>query len=915
MEDAEIISRFWKNFRQNFIYIFVAVFNNEKGRRSFSAELEKPPVTQSYQRLLRLYAAPLLFAIAVPTGYTQQTNQAPTVNAGPAQTITLPSGATLSGSAVDDGLPNPPGTLTYQWTTMSGPGNASFADATAPTTTATFPGPGVYVLRLAAFDGELTGTGDVTITVNGVAPQITSAAGTTLTVGTAGSFTVTSTGIPTATLSETGSLPNGVTFVDNGDGTATLAGTPGAGTAGTYAITITASNGTAPDATQSFTLTVQPTPQAPQITSANSTTFTVGNNGSFTVTSVGSPTASVSETGALPSGVTFVDNQDGTATLSGTLAAGTAGSYPITITATNGVAPAATQSFTLTVKPPPQAPQITSANSANFTVGSSGSFVVSSTGSPTATLSESGALPSGITFVDNQDGTATLSGTPAANTVGSYPITITASNGVAPNATQNFTVNVQPAPQAPQITSASSTTFTIGTAGSFSVTSTGVPTSGLSATGSLPSGVTFVDNHDGTATLAGTPAAGTAGSYPITLTASNGVAPDATQSFTLNVQLAPQAPQITSANSTTFTVGSAGSFTVTSTGNPTATLSATGALPSGVTFVDNHDSTATLAGTPAVGTAGSYPITVGASNGVVPNATQNFTLTVSAANTAPVVNAGADQAISIWDTASLAGSAADDGLPSPSVLTYSWSVVSGPGTVSFGSGTSANTTATFSVPGIYTLRLTVSDGALSGSDDMVVTVGGLLPSPWVDGDIGAVGFAGRGSYLGGTFIERGSGADIWGTADAFHYIYQPLTGDGQIVVRVATQDNSNAWAKAGVMIRETLAPGSKHAAIVVTPGNGVSFQRRLSTNGTSALTQVKGTGIAAPYWVKLVRKGNVFTSYRSSDGVTWTGLPNATITMSNTVYIGLAVTSHNNSASSTATFDHIDLAPQVNAGP
>src|SRR6266404_228842 len=349
MEDAEIISRFWKNFRQNFIYIFVAVFNNEKGRRSFSAELEKPPVTQSYQRLLRLYAAPLLFAIAVPTGYTQQTNQAPTVNAGPAQTITLPSGATLSGSAVDDGLPNPPGTLTYQWTTMSGPGNASFADATAPTTTATFPGPGVYVLRLAAFDGELTGTGDVTITVNGVAPQITSAAGTTLTVGTAGSFTVTSTGIPTATLSETGSLPNGVTFVDNGDGTATLAGTPGAGTAGTYAITITASNGTAPDATQSFTLTVQPTPQAPQITSANSTTFTVGNNGSFTVTSVGSPTASVSETGALPSGVTFVDNQDGTATLSGTLAAGTAGSYPITITATNGVAPDAMQNFMLTV--------------------------------------------------------------------------------------------------------------------------------------------------------------------------------------------------------------------------------------------------------------------------------------------------------------------------------------------------------------------------------------------------------------------------------------------------------------------------------------------------------------------------------------------------------------------------------------
>ena len=185
------------------------------------------------------------------------------------------------------------------------------------------------------------------------------------------------------------------------------------------------------------------TGSAPAITSANSTTFAVGTAGSFTVTTTGTPTPSITETGSLPSGVTFTNNGNGTATLSGTPAAGTAGSYPLTITATNGVGSPATQNFTLTVSAANQAPAITSANNTTFTVGAVSTFSVTTTGVPAPSITETGSLPSGITFTNNGNGTATLGGTPASGTNGTYSLTITATNGVGSPATQSFTLTIQ----------------------------------------------------------------------------------------------------------------------------------------------------------------------------------------------------------------------------------------------------------------------------------------------------------------------------------------------------------------------------------------------------------------------------------------------------------------------------------------
>ena len=273
----------------------------------------------------------------------------------------------------------------------------------------------------------------------------------------------------------------------------------------------------------------------PTVTSAATTTFTVGSAGTFSVTTAGFPTPALTFTGTLPSGVTLVDNGNGTATLSGTPAAGTAKSYTLKITAKNS-AGSVVQTFSLVVN---QAPAVTSAATASFTIGKSGTFKVTSTGSPAAALSFAEPLPAGLSFVDNGNGKGTLSGTPAVGTSGTYSLFISASS-TAGSVSQPFTLVVN---QVPTVTSAATTTFTVGSAGTFTVTTAGFPTPALTFTGTLPSGVTLVDNGNGTATLSGTPAAGTAKSYTLKITAKNS-AGSVVQTFSLVVN---QAPAVTSA--------------------------------------------------------------------------------------------------------------------------------------------------------------------------------------------------------------------------------------------------------------------------------------------------------------------------------------------------------------------------------
>jgi len=216
---------------------------------------------------------------------------------------------------------------------------------------------------------------------------------------------------------------------------------------------------------------------------------------------------------------------------------------------------------------------------------------------------------------------------------------------------------------------------------------------------------------------------------------------------------------------------------------------------------------------------------------------------------------------------------------------------------------------------VITAVATDNNGATTTSNaaSIAVTGGGgsTLPAGWTDADVGAVGAAGSASWTtganGGTYSVTGAGADVWGTTDALHYAYKPLTGDGSIVARVASIQNVNAWTKAGVMMRNSLSPSAAQAFMLVAASSakGTPFQRRVSDGNTSVSTS--GAFVTAPYWVKLVRSGNLITASESADGTNWTVVASDNFTMGSTILVGLAVSSHVAGTPATATFDNVTI--------
>jgi RHS repeat-associated protein len=181
-----------------------------------------------------------------------------------------------------------------------------------------------------------------------------------------------------------------------------------------------------------------------------------------------------------------------------------------------------------------------------------------------------------------------------------------------------------------------------------------------------------------------------------------------------------------------------------------------------------------------------------------------------------------------------------------------------------------------------------------------------IPSGWSDSDVGAVGIAGNSSFsTNGTFSVQGAGTGIIGTPDAFHFVYQPLNGDGTIVARVVSFPGAAYYAYAGVMIRESLDPSSKDFFTGAGGSTLLYYAFRSTTGGGT--TQAYSGG-SFPYWVKVVRSGNNFSGYISADGVYWTSMGSTqTITMAQNVYVGLVVNSAGTTGLATANFDNVSV--------
>jgi hypothetical protein len=427
------------------------------------------------------------------------------------------------------------------------------------------------------------------------APVVTSTSTLTCTVGAPCTFSLAASGFPAPAFSLPG-LPTGL-GIDTTTGA--LSGMAAVGSGGVHTLTASATN-VAGSAMQPFTLTIN---EAPSFTSAASASCTVGSACSVTLVATGFPAPAFSLPG-LPSGLS-IDPASGV--VSGTAAAGSGGVRALTATASN-LAGSTPQSFTLTLT---EAPTITASSSASCTVGAPCSLSVSASGFPAPTFSLPG-LPDGLS-VDPTSGQ--ISGTPAAATGGVRNLTLGASN-TAGSATQPFALTIN---EAPGFTSAASASCTVGSACTFTLVATGFPAPTFNLPG-LPSGLSL-DPVSGV--VSGTAAAGSSGVRALTATASNanGSTPRA---FSLTVN---EAPAITSANSRSCQAGVGCVFQFAASGFPAPTYSLPG-LPAGLTL---DAASGALSGTPALGSEGSYALTLSASNGIGTAATQAFALQIAAA--------------------------------------------------------------------------------------------------------------------------------------------------------------------------------------------------------------------------------------------------------------------------------------------
>jgi subtilisin-like proprotein convertase family protein len=374
---------------------------------------------------------------------------------------------------------------------------------------------------------------------------------------------------------------------------------------------------------------------------------------------------------------------------------------------------------------------------------------------------------------------------------------------------------------------------------------------------------------------------------------------------------APTISAIPNQSTTANTPTPAIPFTVNDTDTPVAGLTLTGGssnptlVPAGNIVFGGSGGNRTVTVNPAANQTGTATITVGVSDGTS-SASATFVLTVNAVNPPPTVALtspanGASYAAPA--TINLAATVTANSHTINKVQFYNGATLLAEDTSEPYSLTWSNVSA-----GSYslTVRAIYDGGGMVWSAPVNLAVTGL-PVPWQTADIGSLGAPGNASISGGLSTVAGAGT-ITGSADAFRFLYQTMSGDGNIDACVSSAQNTGTSGRVGVMIRESLTSGSEYAFMGISPGGTFRWQRRSSTGGTTS-SSTSGSGTPPNVWARLVRTNGTFYGYKSANGTNWTLVSSRSIAMATNIYIGLAVASGTSTVLNTSTFTNVTVVP------
>ena len=236
-----------------------------------------------------------------------------------------------------------------------------------------------------------------------------------------------------------------------------------------------------------------------------------------------------------------------------------------------------------------------------------------------------------------------------------------------------------------------------------------------------------------------------------------------------------------------------------------------------------------------------------------------------------------------------------NGLPMATQPAFTWALTSGGGTLT--------AAGVYTPPSTGTLAtVTATSGSVSATGTVAV-----VQSPWTSVDVGTVSAPGTAYDSATTTTLTDTSDDIWNQSDDFHFDYQQMTGNGTITAKLVSQTSASAYIKAGLMIRSSLDPAAP-MVMVADPSPGPLFEWRTTEAGTAAQDATSVSGAAPAEWLRLVRAGNLFSAYYSKNGTSWTLIGTQTVAMGATAYVGLALTSHDTSNIATAVFSNVTLA-------